>query len=98
MLKNENGGVKVITGPLGEPMTRADLPPATTTRWIVRRKAQVVAAVHGGLITEEEVREIYGISADELLSWQLLAARCGMLGLRATKFQYYMDLIQRGLR
>ena len=98
MLKKDNDEVKVVTGPLGEPMTRADLPPPNTTRWVMRRKAQIVSAVHGGLITEKEVHKIYGISADELVAWQLLVEKCGMLGLRATKTQYYKDLIDRGIR
>jgi hypothetical protein len=32
----------------------ADLPPANTRRWVVRRKAAVVAAVQSGKITLEE--------------------------------------------
>ena len=43
-----------ITGPDGRPMTLVDLPSPRTKRWVSRRKAQVVAAVEGGLITLEE--------------------------------------------
>lgn len=98
MLKKDNDEVKVVTGPLGEPMTRADLPPPSTTRWVMRRKAQIVSAVHGGLITESEACDIYGLSPDELLSWKTLVEKCGMLGLRITKIQHYRNLIDRNVR
>jgi hypothetical protein len=35
----------VVMGPDGNPLTLDDLPPAGTTRWVIRRKAEVVAAV-----------------------------------------------------
>ena len=44
----------VVMGPDGNPLTLDDLPPAGTTRWVIRRKAEVVAAVRGGLLTMEE--------------------------------------------
>ena len=43
-----------VIGPLGEPLTLDSLPPPSTTRWVVRRKAEVVAAVNGGLLTVDE--------------------------------------------
>jgi len=52
-------------GPLGERMTRDDLPPADTVRWLPRLKAEVVAAVSGGLITLQEACERYGLSLQE---------------------------------
>jgi hypothetical protein len=36
-----------VTGPDGSPLTIADLPPPGTKRWVIRRKAEVVAAVRG---------------------------------------------------
>ncbi|MBN9054241.1 MAG: DUF1153 domain-containing protein, partial [Rhizobiales bacterium] len=39
--------VKYVIGPDGNPLTIADLPPANTRRWVIRRKAEVVAAVRG---------------------------------------------------
>ncbi|MDH5749749.1 MAG: DUF1153 domain-containing protein, partial [Rhodospirillales bacterium] len=36
------------------PICRDDLPPPDTTRWVIRRKAAVVAGVRAGLITLEE--------------------------------------------
>ncbi|MBV1692223.1 DUF1153 domain-containing protein [Novosphingobium sp. G106] len=35
----------VVIGPLGEPLSLATLPSPNTVRWVVRRKAEVVAAV-----------------------------------------------------
>ena len=43
-----NQPVEAIVGPTGRPMTRADLPPANTKRWVMRRKAEVVAGVRAG--------------------------------------------------
>ena len=34
--------VKYVIGPDGSPLTIADLPPTTTRRWVIRRKAEVV--------------------------------------------------------
>ncbi|WP_246464865.1 DUF1153 domain-containing protein, partial [Bartonella phoceensis] len=39
--------MKYVIGPDGSPLTIADLPPRTTRRWVIRRKAEVVAAVRG---------------------------------------------------
>ena len=46
--------VKYVIGPDGSPLTIADLPPEGTQRWVIRRKAEVVAAVRGGLLSLEE--------------------------------------------
>ena len=43
--------------PLDIPAMSDDLPPPNTTRWVVRRKAAVIAAVHAGRITLEEARQ-----------------------------------------
>ena len=47
--------VKYVIGPDGSPLTIADLPPKNTRRWVIRRKAEVVAAVRGGLPIQEFV-------------------------------------------
>lgn len=61
-----------VIGPTGEPLAIEDLPPPDTRRWVLRRKAEVVAAVRGGLISQEEACRRYNMSADELASWQYL--------------------------
>lgn len=63
-------------------LSLADLPPANTGRWVARRKAQVVAAVAGGLITLDEACRRYALSAEEFLSWQKGLADEGLAGLR----------------
>jgi hypothetical protein len=89
---------KQVIGPLGEPLTVADLPSPSTRRWVVRRKAEVVAAVNGGLLTIDEVLERYNLTLEEFASWQRAVDRSGMQGLRVTRVQHYRDLYQRQQR
>jgi hypothetical protein len=67
----------------------ADLPPPNTKRWVVRRKAAVVAAVRSGGITIEEACRVYRLSEEELLSWERSFEIHGLPGLRATRVQQY---------
>lgn len=67
----------------------ADLPPPNTKRWVVRRKAAVLAAVRSGAITVEEACQRYGLSEEEFLSWQQAFDAHGLPGLRATRLQVY---------
>ncbi|HEY1615154.1 MAG TPA: DUF1153 domain-containing protein [Rhizomicrobium sp.] len=76
-------------GPDGGLMTHSDLPPLNTQRWVTRRKAQVVAAVQGGLLTLSEACSRYSLTVEEFLSWQHAIERHGMAGLRATRVQEY---------
>ena len=87
--------VKYVIGPDGSPLTIADLPPPNTKRWVIRRKAEVVAAVNGGLLTIDEVLERYGLTLEEFASWQRAVDRSGMQGLRVTRIQHYRDLYER---
>ena len=66
-----------------------ELPPADTKRWTARRKAAVVAAVLGGVITIEEVCRRYDLTVEEFLSWQNAMERHGLPGLRTTRLQSY---------
>jgi hypothetical protein len=70
-------------------MSINDLPPANTKRWVIRRKAEVVAAVRSGLLSLEEACGRYNVSVEEFLSWQRLIDRHGMRGLRATRLKEY---------
>ncbi len=70
MIENQKIRPARVIGPLGEPLTLDSLPPPDTTRWVVRRKAEVVAAVNGGLLTVDEVCERYGLSVEEFAGWQ----------------------------
>ena len=76
-------------GPAGLMMTEDDLPPPDTKRWVMRRKAEVVAGVRSGLISLEEACRRYTLSVEEFLSWQRLIDSHGMRGLRATRLQDY---------
>jgi hypothetical protein len=72
-------------------MTVDDLPSPNTKRWVVRRKAEVVAAVRAGLISLEDACRRYTLSVEEFASWQNLVDRYGVRGLRATRVQDYRD-------
>lgn len=80
---------KYVIGPDGSPLTIADLPPPGTKRWVIRRKAEVVAGVRSGLISLEDACRRYSLSMDEFLSWQRLLEDHGVRGLRATRVQDY---------
>lgn len=70
-------------------LTIKDLPPPGTTRWVVRRKAAVVAGVREGLISLEEACRRYTLSVEEFLSWQRLIDAHGERGLRVTRLKDY---------
>jgi hypothetical protein len=78
-----------VIGPDGQILTIADLPAPGTKRWVIRRKAEVVAAVRGGLITLEEACRRYTLSVEEFLSWQKAIDAFGLAGLRTTRIQDY---------
>lgn len=75
----------ITVGPTGQPLTIHDLPAADTERWVIRRKAEVVAGVHAGLISLEEACRRYALSVEEFLSWERMLDRYGTRGLRATR-------------
>ena len=81
--------VKYVIGPDGSTLTIADLPPEGTQRWVIRRKAEVVAAVRGGLLSLEEACKRYTLTVEEFLSWQQSIDKHGLAGLRATRIQQY---------
>lgn len=86
---------KYVIGPLGEPLALEALPPPSPGRWVPRRKAEVVAAVEGGLLTLDEACERYELTLEEFTSWQRSVERAGLKGLQATKLQHYRDLWER---
>jgi hypothetical protein len=81
--------VKYVTGPDGRRLTIADLPAPGTKRWVIRRKAQVVAAVRGGLLSLEEACARYALTIEEFLAWQRSIDQHGLAGLRTTRIQQY---------
>ena len=80
---------KFVLGLDGSPLTIADLPAPGTKRWVIKRKYEVVAAVHGGLLSLEEVCGRYQLTIDEFRSWQSSIDQHGLAGLRATRLQQY---------
>jgi Protein of unknown function (DUF1153) len=89
MSSERTGRPNSVIGPAGKPLTIDDLPPPNTERWVIRRKAEVVAAVRAGLISLEEACERYRLSVEEFLSWQRLIDKHGLRGLRTTRLQQY---------
>ena len=67
----------------------ANLPPTTTKRWVIRRKAQVVAAVHDGVLSLDEACSRYKLTVDEFVAWETSIERHGIAGLRTTRLQHY---------
>ena len=98
MIENQKIRPAKVIGPLGEPLPIDSLPPPETTRWVVRRKAEVVAAVNGGLLSVDDVCQRYNLSAEEFASWQRAVDRSGMPGLRVTRIQHYKSLYERQQR
>jgi hypothetical protein len=82
-------GEKYVIGPTGAPLTLSDLPPGDTERWVIRRKAEVVAAVRGGLLSLEDACDRYRLTSEEFLAWQKSIDQYGLAGLRTTRIQQY---------
>jgi transposase-like protein len=72
-----------VIGPEGDVLTAANLPPKDTKRWVPRRKAEIIAAVGGGLITLTDACSRYAISHEEFRAWVSAYERHGLPGLRA---------------
>ncbi|SNR70452.1 DUF1153 domain-containing protein [Puniceibacterium sediminis] len=82
-------GPRAVNLPDGSVMTRADLPPPDTKRWVASRKANVVRAVLYGMLTEEQALDRYNLSEDELHEWVRAVATHGEDALKATSIQKY---------
>jgi len=82
-------GPRSVKLPDGTVMTRADLPPAKTRRWVASRKAAVVRAVAAGLISRATALETYDLSEEEFGHWETSVAKHGEAALRATALQRY---------
>jgi len=80
-----------IVGPYGNSLSVENLPPPDTKRWVVRRKAEVVAAVSGGLLGLEEACNRYSLSVEEFMSWRRAVEKHGIRGLRITRIQMYRN-------
>ena len=74
-----------VIGPDGGILTEADLPPPGVTRWVPRRKAEIIAAVNGGLLSLTDASHRYGISHEEFRAWVRAYEQSGLLGLCARR-------------
>ncbi len=82
-------GPRAVSLPDGSVLSRADLPPENTRRWVVSRKIAVVRGVLYGLMTKSEALEKYGLSDEEFASWVRAVAEHGEDALKATAIQKY---------
>ena len=89
LMAQQNAKTLSVKGPDGQPLGWDDLPPPGIRRWVTRRKAEVVAAVRGGLLSRKEACERYSLSEEELNGWDKLYDRHGTKGLRTTRLQQY---------
>jgi hypothetical protein len=89
MVMTSPAPVRRVLAPDGSALTLADLPRPDAQRWVASRKAIVVAAVRGGLLSMSDACARYRLTTEEFLSWQAQIDRIGLKGLRATRVQEY---------
>ena len=68
---------------------KLQLPPITSQRWTIRRKAALLEALRSGALTLERASQRYALSLEELRAWERDLERYGVYGLRATRLQIY---------
>lgn len=88
-MEQQNAKPMSVKGPDGQKLTLADLPSPNISRWVTRRKAEVVAAVAGGLLSRKSACDRYNLTDEEFEGWERLYQRHGAKGLRTTRLQQY---------
>ena len=78
-----------VRGYDGRRLTIADIPSPDTERWVIRRKAEVIAAVNGGLLSLEEACIRYALNTEEFKAWEASYKQHGLGGLRITRLRTY---------
>jgi hypothetical protein len=81
--------VQPVIGPQGMPLTCDSLPSPQIKRWVAGRKAEIVAAIQGGLLSLDEACNRYALSREEVVAWHVAYNRHGLNGLRAMRVQHY---------
>ena len=71
-----------VIGPDGQLLNLGNLPAPGMRRWVARRKAEVVTAVAGGILSIGDACARYGLSLEEFMAWEDGLHRHGLLGLR----------------
>ncbi|MEL6376778.1 MAG: DUF1153 domain-containing protein [Pseudomonadota bacterium] len=84
MYLRKTDSLRAVTLPDGTVLTQADLPSASTKRWVASRKLAVVRGVVHGLISQEQAQKKYGISKDEFSEWLQAVSEFGEAGLKVT--------------
>lgn len=87
--------IPYVIGPDGSRLTLDRLPPPDTVRWVARRKAEIIAAVRGQLLTRAEACRRYRLSEEELAAWEHASDCAGVPGLRVTRLQAYRPIFAR---
>jgi hypothetical protein len=87
--RDENNMAQVAKDVPFRTITIADLPPADVKRWVPQRKAEVVAAVRGGVLTLDAACQRYALTVEEYLSWESAISSYGLEGLRITEIQHH---------
>jgi hypothetical protein len=64
------------------PAATAGAAPPRPDRWLPQRKAEVIAAVDGGVLSLDDALERYALTIEEYLSWQRGIREGGLAGLR----------------
>jgi hypothetical protein len=85
-------GPRTITLPDGSTMSRADLPPPNTRRWVASRKAAVVRGVIYGLMTRGDALKTYALSDEEFDGWVAAVADHGEEALKVTAVKKFRQL------
>mgnify|MGYP003122468045 CR=1 FL=1 len=88
-MEKQNARTFSVPGPDGRTLTLSDLPSPSISRWVTRRKAEVVAAVSGGLLSRKAACDRYNLTDEEFDTWEKLYSRHGAKGLRTTRLQQY---------
>ncbi len=82
-----------VIGPAGSKLTRENLPPPDTARWVPRKKAEIVAAVRGGLLGLDEACDRYALTLEEFSAWQDAIDHFGLRGLRMAHVQTHRQSV-----
>lgn len=82
-------GPRAVKLPDGTVMTQADLPPASTRRWVASRKAAVVRGVRFGLISREDALRRYALSEEEFEQWAAAMSAHGEKALKVTALKEF---------
>jgi hypothetical protein len=84
-VQRDSRPIAYVIGPTGDILSKEDLPPPNTRRWVIRRKAEVVVAVRGGLLTLDDACKRYGLTVEEFAAWQCAVETMATRPLRGGK-------------